>query len=153
MVGCGVVEFVDALKWPRGQVLTHRVDFPGREVRVAHSGEFFGVEPPAGLVGVAAGNRPLGAGIAGNPHSVRLFGDGWSEHERDISLCHDALDVGWCLDVHYGGLSGDLDSFVAEVDLDTELAAEGVNVAAQSVDLRALDLSAFQGAHSVLADM
>jgi hypothetical protein len=38
---------------------------------------------------------------------------------------------------------GDLDAFVAEIDFDAELAAEGVDVEAQSVDLSVFDLTAF----------
>jgi hypothetical protein len=48
---------------------------------------------------------------------------------------------------------GDLDAFVAEIDFDAELAAKGVDVAAQGVDLGVFDLTAFQGTDAVLANV
>src|SRR5580693_5251162 len=44
-------------------------------------------------------------------------------------------------------------AFVAEIDFDAELAAEGVYVAAQGVDLSVFDLTAFQGTDAVLANV
>ena len=48
---------------------------------------------------------------------------------------------------------GDLDAFVAEIDFDAELAAEGIDVAAQGVDLSVFDLTAFHGTDAVLANV
>jgi hypothetical protein len=48
---------------------------------------------------------------------------------------------------------GDLDAFVAEIDFDAELAAEGVDVAAQGVDPSVSDLAAFHGTDAVLANV
>lgn len=39
---------------------------------------------------------------------------------------------------------GDLDAFVAEIDFDAEPAAEGIDVAAQGVDLSVFDLTALR---------
>lgn len=46
-----------------------------------------------------------------------------------------------------------MDALVAEVDLDAQLTAEGVDVAAQGVDLSVFELAAFEGADAVLADV
>ena len=48
---------------------------------------------------------------------------------------------------------GDLDAFVPETDFDAGLAAEGVDVAAQSVVRNMFDLTTLRGADAILANV
>jgi hypothetical protein len=49
--------------------------------------------------------------------------------------------------------SGDLDSFVAELNLDTKPAAKRLDVFPQSIDLGTINVTVLDAGHPVLADM